>query len=128
MAVSQPANPASVTSFGTRVGFIDPRRDFRILEDEDGERYVVFRFVILAVTDELFGTVAQREFTVRASGAAEKFLTKTFPEGPNGIPKEKLLVTVHVSDEQVNTYKTPKGDWIREIGIDTRSITVEPRP
>ncbi|MGA5284898.1 hypothetical protein ACPCSK_31535 [Streptomyces griseoincarnatus] len=124
MAIKQPTTPAAATtSMGTKVGYINPKRKFRILEDSDGERYTVFALIIFAVTDEEFQTVERRDYIVRASGAAGKAITDAFPDGPQGVAKEKLLITVEVADETIHGYKGTE-KWVNEIQIDTRSVTL----
>ncbi|GGU44792.1 hypothetical protein [Streptomyces violascens] len=119
-----PAKSVHASSFGERKGFISPRTPFMERRDKEENLHLMFKLVILAVTDEFLDARVPREFEVYAEGEDIKTLQNAFPNGPQDITKEQAQVTVDVADEWFSNYKNENGDWVNTVAIRARSITL----
>ncbi|MFJ8746814.1 hypothetical protein ACIRL2_46675 [Embleya sp. NPDC127516] len=112
------------SSFGEKIGYIDPKGEFKERVDSEGTKYLVFTLLVFAMVDEYFGEVKRREFEVWAQGEDVKTLQAAFPNGAGGATKEEAVAIVAVADEWYGNYKNEQKNWVHVIGLRAASVTL----
>ncbi|MEW2472136.1 hypothetical protein AB0919_45360 [Streptomyces sp. NPDC046994] len=120
------AKAVHASAFGERRGFISPRGGLVERRDKSENLYICFTLLICTEIkiDEFFSDMKWREFEVWAEGEDIKTLQAAFPDGIDGLTKEKAAVIIDVADEWHSNYKNEDGDWVHKVAIRPRSITL----
>ncbi|MFF4371744.1 hypothetical protein [Streptomyces sp. NPDC001594] len=121
--IAPPALQAS--SFGEKSGYIDPKSGLKDRRDKEGNQYLTFTLIVLALVDDFIGELKRREFEVWVQGEDIKKLQDAFPEGMTSVTsREEARVTVVVADEWYSNYQNEKKEWVHTIGLRASSITL----